>query len=69
MQSASVMHYTKPTVVVKFSQITIEQITLFNIKIRTEKIFFIVNELYNFKSLFLSWYTALAIKYRLLTTN
>ncbi len=56
---------TKPTVVVKFSQITIEQITLFNIKIRTEKIFFMVDKLYDFKSLFLSLYTALAIKYRL----
>jgi hypothetical protein len=57
---------TKPTVVVKFSQITIEQITLFNIKIRTEKVFFMVDESYDFKSLFISWYTALAIKYRLL---
>lgn len=57
---------TKPTVVVKFSQITIEQIPLFNIKIRTEKVFFMVDESYDFKSLFLRWCTVLAIKYRLL---
>ena len=57
---------TKPTAVVKFSQITIEQIPLFNIKIRTEKVFFMVDESYDFKSLFLRCCTVLAIKYRLL---